>query len=630
MGEQLANILGFSIANFRGADSVYIDLGVRHRSPIVTLIGLNESGKTTILEAISYFSGYDTALDEVLDHKESRQALHSFIPVSQEAVFTGDVEIEADLELTADDRKRIAQIVASKGGQLIFDSVPNKVKVSVKYKFENSRYIESKYASYWTGANFKYVPNGKRKPVSIDASSSSTKDIWQVIVADIKSSLPQIVYFPTFLVDMPTRIYLEKIGTEDDLKNDYYFKILQNIAAATDEKIDLNEHVVERIHAFEKEDGTSGWMQNLSRSVQRRPINAVFAQMGAQVSRQILSSWKDVIGRPINIDRISFEWNVDPDFGNAVYVSINIHDRESDYDLKQRSLGFRWFFSFLLFTVFGGSPGKKKLFLFDEPAANLHVRAQQQLLKSFSYLVGRGDSIIYSTHSSHMIDEHTLSGAYIVENRAVDLDDDDIGGYAPRPTDIKVVPYRNFVGENPKRTNYFQPVLERLQHVVSPMALERPALIVEGPSDFYALSYVRSLRLPDSAWDIVPSESAGKCGPLIGLYLGRGLRFSVMLDDDAAGRKERDRYRETWHLSNAEVFTLGELLPSLAGKQIEGLLDEETLDMIRGKFGGKSEKKIVGLYLSEACARREPGWLSKATEEVFFQVLTDIDAKLSR
>src|SRR5690606_37261210 len=105
--------------------------------------------------------------------------------------------------------------------------------------------------------------------------------------------------------------------------------------------------------------------------------------------------------------------------------------------------------------------------------------------------------------------------------------------------------------------------------------------------------------------DIIHSESAGKCGPLIGLYLGRGLRFLVLLDDDAAGNKEADRYIEQWHISEDEVVTLGALLPSLKGKKLESALDADTLDLVKAKFAGKSGKKVIGLYLSEACARGE-------------------------
>lgn len=609
----MPNILSFNITNFRGARNVTVDLGKRHRSPVVTLVGLNESGKTTILESISHFSGYDAALDDVLGHKEARQELHTFIPVADEAAFTGDVQISADIELTESDRERMRSAFAKRGMSLRMDTVGDKVSVAVRYTFKNSKYVENEVSSYWTGIDYHYIPVGKRKSRRLETSTPEEKRIWQIAVNAIRDYLPQVVYFPTFLVDMPKRIYLTKTGTEDDAKNDYYFRILQNIADVSDRKIDLNEHVVDRISEFKKEDGTALWVQNLFDSVNKRAINAVFQQMGNVVSRRIIGSWRDVIGKSANIERISFNWSVDPNYDNAPYVNFTIHDRDSEYDLNQRSLGFRWFFSFLLFTTFGGAQDRQKLYLFDEPAANLHVRGQSQLLKSFEYLTARGDQIIYSTHSAHMIDERWLGGAHIVENEAIDFESDDLNEYTPRPTNIRAVPYRQFVQKYPNRTNYFQPVLERLQHVSPSLAADRPAIILEGPSDFYALAYARKIRGLGGEWDLVPSEGSGKCGPLIGLYLGRGVPFVILLDDDAAGRRERERYMEIWSLQDGAVVTLAGLDSSLEGKAIEGLLDEESINLIVEKFGPKPSKKIISLYLAEACARAEAGWLSESS-----------------
>lgn len=70
----------------------------------------------------------------------------------------------------------------------------------------------------------------------------------------------------------------------------------------------------------------------------------------------------------------------------------------------------------LLLTGFKLEDSKRKtIYVFDEPAANLHSRAQIELLTYFEKMIGSGDKIIYSTHSHHMVDPRWLSGAYIVE-----------------------------------------------------------------------------------------------------------------------------------------------------------------------------------------------------------------------
>ncbi|HEY1020091.1 MAG TPA: AAA family ATPase, partial [Sediminibacterium sp.] len=55
--------LNFTIENFKGIQKLIFNLDNRApASKIFTLVGLNESGKTTILEALGFF--YDNLKDE--------------------------------------------------------------------------------------------------------------------------------------------------------------------------------------------------------------------------------------------------------------------------------------------------------------------------------------------------------------------------------------------------------------------------------------------------------------------------------------------------------------------------------------------------------------------------------------
>ena len=140
--------------------------------------------------------------------------------------------------------------------------------------------------------------------------------------------------------------------------------------------------------------------------------------------------------------------------------------------MNDRSLGFRWFFAFMLFTQFrvARDAGVPLLFLFDEPASNLHAAAQQKLIESFPEIAKGEHSLAYTTHSHYMIEPKWLEQTFIVTNRAdapqecpildaVSLDDESL--------DIEAAPYRTFVNEHPKQTSYFQPIIDRLEVVPS-------------------------------------------------------------------------------------------------------------------------------------------------------------------
>jgi hypothetical protein len=326
------------------------------------------------------------------------------------------------------------------------------------------------------------------------------------------------------------------------------------------------------------------------------------------------------------------EWGVDTDKGDLPYATFSIFDGESRYFVSERSLGFRWFFSFLLFTAFKQKKKRPTLFVFDEPAANLHARAQSELLKSFGRTVDGGDSIVYSTHSHHMINPNWISGAYIVENQAIDYDsDDDTFGLNSKPTDIVVTPYRKFVSEYPNRTSYFQPVLDMLEYVTPEIVGNAPFVLVEGITDYAALRLAIATTRKSYEFSVMPGVGAGACDPQIGLLLGRGERFMILLDDDKAGRANAARYREKWFLSERQVFTLAGLGPGFSGKSLEGLISAETVSRIADHFGvtGAPSKKQIGLYLSEKNAAGSIDGLSRESCDRLSSVLDGLAERLA-
>jgi hypothetical protein len=286
------------------------------------------------------------------------------------------------------------------------------------------------------------------------------------------------------------------------------------------------------------------------------------------------------------------------------YASFFVSDGESRYAISERSLGFRWFFSFLLFTSFKHSKQRKTIFVFDEPAANLHAKAQAELLTSFSKIASDGDRVIYSTHSHHMINPRWLSGAYIVENTALDYDTEDSFGLSAIPTCIKATGYREFVSRYPNRASYFQPVIEKLEYVSPEVVGVAPYLIVEGISDYYALRLAMRLLKQEFCFHLMPGVGAGTSGPLVSQLLGRGEKFAMLLDDDKAGRKEADRYINTWFLPKNSVKTLAEIDPAFSGMRIESLLGKDTAELVSRSLGTSNppSKNQIGWYLAEHCA----------------------------
>jgi predicted ATPase len=590
-------IKSFEIKNFKGIANCRISIEDDAPGRIVTLIGLNESGKTTVLEALANFIGQDEDLSSLIGTKRPKGYVREFVPKHRKANFTGSIELIATLEVESSDLAYLADGM-SKQHDVVLDtaSMPKEFEVARTHEFKNSEPIESS-----TNWDIEFSAK-KRRQKNFKLADNANDDVWQACIKLLGERLPKISYFPTFLFEVPERIYLEE--TENEGTSGYYRQILQDVLDAQGEGLSLKEHVVDRIERERQAaQNPFAFFANFFGRDAKKQIDAVFRAMSSELSRKIFGAWNEIFENRPKDKHISIEWGVDADKENAVFAQLFIVDGNSQYALTERSLGFRWFFCFLLFTRFRASrqSGRKTYFLFDEPASNLHAKAQLQLLASFPTIAGNENVIIYSTHSHYMIEPLWLERAYVVINKAVDyeISSESMDYFSTRPTEIVADKYRNFVSQHPDRTTYFQPVLDQLDYVVSPIIGNKNCLIMEGKHDFYAMKYLLP-PLGCSSIDILPGTGAGNLEAIISMYLGWGRKFIVLLDDDKAGRDQKDRYFEEYLLSKEQVMTLGDIDASLAGKKLEGLFSE----MLAQKVGtaGRPRKKDFALFFQERLA----------------------------
>jgi predicted ATP-dependent endonuclease of OLD family len=258
------------------------------------------------------------------------------------------------------------------------------------------------------------------------------------------------------------------------------------------------------------------------------------------------------------------------------------------------------------------------LFLFDEPAANLHAAAQQKLIESFPEIADGPNMLIYTTHSHYMVEPAWLELTFIITNRSespvvsiVDsalLDDESL--------DVTAHKYRQFINDYPNNTSYFQPIVDRLEVVPSKFDYNLPSIVLEGKSDYYILSYAQHLfGLKDDR--LIPAVGAGTFSALIGLAVGWGIKFLFVLDADKQGEIERSRYAVEHGAPLNSIFTLSDFVAGT--KVIEDLLDLEARAIISDRLGisGKPTKKQILQFFQESLAKREvfslgDGFASKA------------------
>lgn len=594
----------FSLKNFKGIKATDIEVAAGAPGNIITLIGLNESGKTTILEGIANFVSEDPETSSLVGTIQERESAESFVPKSKKGIFSGSISIQASVALEPQDEEAVARgLLLDHKFRLEPNSLAREITIERRMTFSGGDLKEDR--AYW------WVRLKGRKGRSIkvtDVTSTSEHALWQAAVGILRARLPKVVYFPTFLFSFPERIYLKTPSDWDPssevaLTNRYYRRVLQDVADSIrdpddpKQRVSIEEQVVKRLETIKEPTGNPfAWWAHFTSQKEYDKVRAVLNLIAQQMGATIFPAWNQIFKKPTSGKRVELTFGTDPERDNVPWVQVAIVDGASSYSLSERSLGFRWFFSFLLFTQFrkARSEDSRSVFLFDEPASNLHALAQKRLMEGFSGIVSDDSYIIYSTHSQYLVNPLWLDKAYIVKNTAIDYESDlDLSSTAEAATNIQAINYRSFLAKFPDRVSYFQPALDALQLNVGRVIPRRPALIVEGLSDFHLLEYMRRKFKAKSKFDVYVANGSDGAATLISLFRGWGMPFAVLLDDDAQGRQARRRYVKEFALPEEQVITLGELSAGLAGKSLDALLGPELKQLVSSRSNGSSSKKLV-------------------------------------
>lgn len=389
--------------------------------------------------------------------------------------------------------------------------------------------------------------------------------------------------------------------------NRYFRMVIEDALASLDDPLTLKEHVVDRILKTDQETLFGPFMAFWYGSDQKQRIEATLYKLSQKITLEIFGKWEQILGRNIGQKELIIDPIIETEDGNnrIVYLGFSIKEGLSRYKISERSLGFRWFFCFLLFTRFMKNRYNESgtVFLFDEPASNLHSAAQAKLLDSLDKIASGENDIIYSTHSHYLINPLWLETAYVVSNGA-DRSDDLAGGeFRERKSDITALLYRDFVGQNPEKTNYFQPILDRLEFSPSALEAAHGGVLVEGKSDFYILNWYKKRQSGQSIIDFIPVGGSSGAGPLLGLYLGLARKFVLLLDGDISGYEAKKRYLRNYPIEEDRIVNIDACFPGKKIKEIEDIITIESKQAIASYWGVKrASKKHIQRYFSEASA----------------------------
>jgi len=230
--------------------------------------------------------------------------------------------------------------------------------------------------------------------------------------------------------------------------------------------------------------------------------------------------------------------------------------------LEERSKGFQWFFSFdMLFMAESKGRFDNCVILLDEPGLHLHAAAQRDLLQRME-AYAKNNQLIYSTHLPFMLDFNRLDGIFICEER---------------PTEgVKV--HQNWATAD-KDARFTLLAALGISWSQS-LFVGRYNLVVEGVTDFWLLNAFSEMKRSagkgglDEALVITPAGGGTKAAYIGTILRGQELNVAVLLDSDQEGQNAYEQLVHQWILEDSHVFRIGKLLGVEGDRSLEDLFDE--------------------------------------------------------
>lgn len=367
--------------------------------------------------------------------------------------------------------------------------------------------------------------------------------------------------------------------------------------------------------------------------VDRRTRESILNKANDLVSRDFGSFWSQTIGKN---DRLSLRCEVDnypASFGAKAgrpHLVFWIKDGNTQLYPKQRSQGVRWFISFYLQLKASEKRGGSRMFLLDEPGANLHSKAQTDVLRLINKLSDEL-AIVYSTHSPHLIEYNKLYRVHAVQR---DGEQDD------SPT---IIIDAHKLGA--ASTDTLSPVLGAMGVDMSNQQVIRKShnVLLEEISGFYYLLAFWKLSATKQTAHFLSATGVNKLETLANLFLGWGLEFIVVIDDDKQGRGvynslKRDFFgdehaladKKMWKISGCDgiedVFSRNDFR-SFVLRDMDAVISGKNTEYLRD--AGRSKPVMAYQFWMDVESKKiEAGQLEGQSMEKIKEVVTEVTKRL--
>ncbi len=543
----LLSLNSFKIKNFRSIkDTGWSNLSFDN---ITSLVGQNESGKTSILEGINCFFTKKIEQDDIVNNVNFPEISCSFNINKGSLTSIVSQPHMRDIIKAIDQMKRInltRKWETLEKSEISFEDVKvhrllkdnltyseNEIKRlqinidSLKNKISKMKSEYNKLYYEFQKENMVNKRKERNKKVIIVRSEikKSQKDLEPLlnqidIINKMKSNkyteeklidliwkyIPEVVIFKEQSSLLPNRIDLADIENSNTEANGYIGTL--NFLKITG--IDLK----------------------LLKSTNQRIRSNTITKYNEKITKEFQTFWTQKIGKnnKIEIDlELENHNQSNKTKAGETFLEFWIKNGSERLYLRQRSNGVRWFLSFFLQLKANSmdriNQDKKLIYLIDEPGSCLHANAQKDALKLFEDIKSENIQIIYTTHSPYFLNIDKLYRIIAVQRNENSL-----------LSDTKILDIHKLGTANCDTLTPLYTVMGidfSHQNVIK----KKNNILLEEISAFYYLKAFMTLIKSKKQFQLIPVNGTSEIERFIYLFIGWGLDYYVVFDDEPSSRK---------------------------------------------------------------------------------------------
>lgn len=271
--------------------------------------------------------------------------------------------------------------------------------------------------------------------------------------------------------------------------------------------------------------------------------------ISSKITREIFAYWSQNKHLKVEFRCDMAKSGDEPPFNDGYIFSTRIENtrHDSSVSFDDRSAGFVWFFSFLIWFNYIQKEENNLIILLDEPGLTLHAKAQGDLIRYFKERIVPKFQLVYTTHSPFMLDFSDILSARTVED-VTDENENVLG----TKVGSKVL--------SKDRDTTFPLQAAFGYDITQTLFIGKNTLLVEGPSDILYLTYF-SEKLQElgrnglsKEWTICPSGGIDKIQSFVSLFGGNALKIVTLTDYHPGDKNKIDRLKKSGLLETSHIL----------------------------------------------------------------------------